>query len=56
MLRRLRELAAHQQSFAFESTLATRSYATWISHLSQGGYEFIPPEEIVISPEYLNPE
>lgn len=26
MLTRLRELAAHKQSFAFESTLATRSY------------------------------
>jgi predicted ABC-type ATPase len=30
MLTRLRELAARKQSFAFETTLATRSYATWI--------------------------
>jgi predicted ABC-type ATPase len=40
MLTRLRELAAHKQSFAFESTLATRSYAPWISRLAQDGYEF----------------
>jgi predicted ABC-type ATPase len=40
MLTRLRELANHKQSFAFESTLATRSYATWISRLAQEGYEF----------------
>jgi predicted ABC-type ATPase len=40
MLTRLRELAAHKQSFAFESTLATRSYAPWISRLAQEGYKF----------------
>lgn len=40
MLTRLRELAANKQSFAFESTLATRSYAPWISRLAQEGYEF----------------
>ena len=40
MLTRLRELAAHKQSFAFESTLATRSYAPWISRLAQEDYEF----------------
>lgn len=40
MLTRLRELAGHKQSFAFESTLATRSYAPWISRLAQEGYEF----------------
>jgi len=40
MLTRVRELAAHRQSFAFESTLATRSYAPWISRLAQEGYEF----------------
>lgn len=40
MLTRLRELAAHKQSFAFESTLATRSYAPWISRLVEEGYEF----------------
>jgi predicted ABC-type ATPase len=40
MLTRLRELAAGKQSFAFESTLATRSYAPWISRLIEDGYEF----------------
>jgi predicted ABC-type ATPase len=40
MLTRLRELAVHKQSFAFESTLATRSYVPWISRLAQKGYEF----------------
>jgi predicted ABC-type ATPase len=40
MLTRLRELAHHKQSFAFESTLATRFYATWINRLAQKGYEF----------------
>jgi len=40
MLTRLRELAARKQSFAFETTLATHSYATWISRLAQEGYEF----------------
>src|SRR2546430_10170021 len=40
MLTRLRELAAHKQSFAFESTLTTRSYAPWIRRLAQEGYEF----------------
>ncbi|HAF24328.1 MAG TPA: hypothetical protein DCK93_15715 [Blastocatellia bacterium] len=40
MLTRLRELAANKQSFAFESTLATRSYAPWINFLAQEGYEF----------------
>ena len=40
MLARLRELAADKQSFAFESTLATRSYAPWLGGLKQTGYEF----------------
>ena len=40
MLTRLRELAANRQKFAFESTLATRSYAPWISRLIEDGYEF----------------
>lgn len=35
MLRRLRELAAQQQSFAFETTLVTRSYAKWLRELGQ---------------------
>jgi len=40
MLRRLRDLAARQVTFAFESTLATRSYAPWIRELLGQGYRF----------------
>jgi predicted ABC-type ATPase len=40
MLRRLHDLASEQQSFAFESTLASRSYAPWIGKLRQQGYKF----------------
>lgn len=40
MLKRLRELASHRESFAFESTLASRSYAPWISELQGQGYTF----------------
>jgi predicted ABC-type ATPase len=40
MLKRLNVLAQQMESFAFESTLATRSYASWISKLIQQGYSF----------------
>lgn len=40
MLKRLHELAAERADFAFESTLASRSYAGWISALRDQGYEF----------------
>ena len=40
MLGRLRELSAESRSFAFETTLATRSYAAFIRRLKQEGYEF----------------
>jgi predicted ABC-type ATPase len=40
MLRRMRELAAQRRTFAFESTLASRSYASWISGLQRQGYDF----------------
>jgi predicted ABC-type ATPase len=40
MLRRLRELAAERASFAFETTLASRSFAPWIRHVVETGYEF----------------
>jgi predicted ABC-type ATPase len=39
MLRRLHELSEQRQSFAFESTLAARSYARWIKQLRMDGYE-----------------
>jgi predicted ABC-type ATPase len=40
MLARLRELARQRKSFAFETTLAARSYASWIDELKQTGYRF----------------
>jgi predicted ABC-type ATPase len=39
MLERLKELAEHRASFAFETTLAARSYAGWLDSLRQSGYE-----------------
>lgn len=40
MLRRLHELANQQKTFAFESTLAAKSYAPWIEGLCSRGYSF----------------
>jgi predicted ABC-type ATPase len=40
MLRRLSTLAAQRVSFAFETTLATRSYTRRLIALRQAGYEF----------------
>jgi predicted ABC-type ATPase len=37
MLARLRELAAARESFAFESTLASRTFAPWLSACAAGG-------------------
>lgn len=41
MLSRLHELAAAGESFAFESTLASRSFAPWLSELAGRGYEVL---------------
>jgi predicted ABC-type ATPase len=38
MLARMRQLAAQQENFAFETTLASRSFAPWLSHLGHAGY------------------
>jgi len=38
MLRRLRELAAERADFAFESTLAGRTYKPWLASLARTGY------------------
>jgi predicted ABC-type ATPase len=38
MLARLRELAASHVSFAFETTLASRSFAPWLSRLESDSY------------------
>lgn len=40
MLERLHDLAREGASFAFESTLASRTYATWIRELKRRGYGF----------------
>jgi len=38
MLTRLSELASANSSFGFETTLASRSYATWLKELRTKGY------------------
>ncbi len=40
MLKRMHELARQKKSFAFESTLAARSYAGWLEGLGAEGYSF----------------
>jgi len=40
MIQRLRELAECHRSFAFETTLASRSFAPWGARLIQSGYVF----------------
>ena len=40
MLARIRELASKRESFAFETTLASRSFARWLRELTDAGYEF----------------
>jgi predicted ABC-type ATPase len=40
MLARLRELARQRSGFAFETTLASRSFAPWLADLIQTGYQF----------------
>jgi predicted ABC-type ATPase len=38
MLTRLRELASDRKDFAFETTLASRSFAPWLNRLIETGY------------------
>jgi predicted ABC-type ATPase len=40
MLSRLKELAAQRKNIAFESTLASRTFAPWIRQLKKEGYKF----------------
>jgi len=40
MLARLHQLASQRINFAFETTLASRSFAPWIAGLQDGGYAF----------------
>lgn len=38
MLKRLRQLGLRRENFAFETTLATRSFAPWLAELKTTGY------------------
>ncbi|MCC6409985.1 MAG: AAA family ATPase [Planctomycetes bacterium] len=55
MLRRLTELSRARRDFAFETTLASRSFAPWIERLRRDGYAFtlvflwLPSPEIAIA-------
>ena len=40
MLETIQKLADEKLNFAFETTLASRTFATWIPKLKQEGYEF----------------
>jgi predicted ABC-type ATPase len=40
MMARLHELAKQRANFAFETTLASRSFAPWIKELENTGYQF----------------
>jgi predicted ABC-type ATPase len=40
MLSRLKELARQRKNIAFETTLASRTFAPWIRDLKKGGYRF----------------
>ena len=40
MLKRIHQLASDQADFAFETTLASRSFAQWIPRLRTQGYQF----------------
>jgi predicted ABC-type ATPase len=55
MLTRMRELSGSRSDFAFETTLATRSYAPWLLLLQQEGYRvllvflWLPTVELAIA-------
>lgn len=55
MLRRIRELARQRTNFAFESTLAGRSLAPWLTDLIDSGYRFhllflwLPSPELAVA-------
>jgi predicted ABC-type ATPase len=54
MMRRLRELAAARRNFAFETTLASRSFASWLNKLRTQRYLvvlvflWLPSEEMAV--------
>jgi predicted ABC-type ATPase len=54
MLRRVRELAKRREDFAFETTLASRSFAPWLRGLKEAGYRihlvflWLPSEDFAV--------
>lgn len=52
MLARLYELADQRADFAFETTLASRTFAPWLANLVAGGYKFRLFYFWVPSPEF----
>ncbi len=51
MLQQVRDLAAARADFAFETTLASRTFAPWLASLQRSGYEFLLAFVWVPSPE-----
>lgn len=55
MLDRLKELASEKADFAFETTLASRSFAPWLGELKRSGYQthllflWLPSAEMAIA-------
>lgn len=55
MLQRLRGLADQRQAFAFETTLASRTFAPWLGRLLRSGYDFhlvflwLPSAEVAVA-------
>ena len=55
MLERLRELAAEEADFAFETTLASRTFAPWLQRLRAHGYRahllflWLPSPEMAVA-------
>jgi predicted ABC-type ATPase len=55
MLQRLRELAGEGRDFAYQTTLASKSFAPWLKYLQSDGYTFhlvyfwLPTVELAIA-------
>lgn len=55
MLERLKELATEEADFAFETTLASRTFAPWLGKLQQAGYRvhllflWLPAPEMAVA-------
>lgn len=41
LLREVHRMAEHRETFAFETTLASRTFSPWIARLIDDGYEFV---------------